>query len=392
MKRQIVFVEYSPTVHSYKMSRGLRESGKYETVLITFNKFDRTFFEEGYDKIIYLQINQKPNLKNFFSVLKTIMSRERREFFRQIKELNPDIIQTTGLSLVTFLFDILFRKRAKRVYYAYDILAFYGRKSGRSYKLSLREGFLKMFERYYFQKSDGIIHKGQKDELSYLDYKISAPDLTILPGCLEDWTHSPKKKSGKEIHVGYAGTPDSQEWYSASFMDVIKALSSQKIHIHTYGGSVIPKEHEMFSNEEKNNPYFHFHKKVSAEQLNEELSKYDYGIIPNFFKPGAINPLWAKNSMANKIFNYFEAGLPVIVGKDCTVMAELVEKNNLGVCVSYKELLELRRVLERLDYIRMQKNVTKIQKDWSIGNLTKELDHFYDRVMKVRPKISLPIS
>ena len=41
---------------------------------------------------------------------------------------------------------------------------------------------------------DGILHKGPREELTLLDYSVNAPDLALLPGCLEDWTHVPKKR------------------------------------------------------------------------------------------------------------------------------------------------------------------------------------------------------
>ena len=166
--------------------------------------------------------------------------------------------------MTTFAHLFLIDAKVPKIYYAYDILAFYRK------KFSMRENFLKKIEKYYFKNMDGILHKGPKGELEFLDYSVNAPDLALLPGCLEDWTHVPKKKNMKEIHLAVAGPPLEGSYYLHSFKDIIKEITSQKIHLHTYGKSLFNDEY--FLNEQKNNFYF-----------QNKLNQYLTSLMLSFF-------------------------------------------------------------------------------------------------------------
>lgn len=371
--KQIVFIEYFPMIVTFKIAKYLRDSGKYETVLISFNKVDRKFFETGYDKIINLEISQKFSFKNLFFFIKKMLSKKRAKFFSEIKSLHPYIIQVNNLDLLTWFSLFLIDARVPKIYYAYDILAFYRK------KFSLRENFLKKIEKYYFQNMGGILHKGPKEELTFLDYPVNAPDLSLLPGCLEEWTHTPKEKSMKEIHLVVAGPPLEGSYYAHSFKNIIKDITFQKIHVHTYGKSLINDEY--FLNEEKNNFYFHYHDRVDPKELNKEISKYHYGLVPDFFNK-TINPLWYKTGIPNKMFNYLEAGLPTVVTKDLRASAEIVKKHKIGICIDYKDIKELRSILDNLNYENLQKNVRIAQKELSIDRITKDLENFYEKIAK----------
>ena len=371
MKKQIVFIEYFPTINGYKIAKGLKDTGKYETVLISFNKVDKNFFGASYDKIINLEVSQKINLKNLFFFIRKMFSKEGTKFFTEIKSLNPYIVQINNLDLLTRLSLFLIDAKVPKIYYAYDILAFYRK------KFSIRENFLKKIEKYYFKNMDGILHKGPKGELAPLDYSVNAPDLALLPGCLEDWTHAPKKKSMKEIHLAVAGPPLEGSYYIHSFKDIVKEITSQKIHLHTYGKSLLNDAY--FLNEEKNNPYFHYHDKVSPDELNKSISECHYGLVSDFFNK-LINPLWLKTSVGNKMYNYLEAGLPIIMTNELQTMAEIVKKHKLGICIDYKDIKELKNILSNINYEKLQQNVKIAQKGLSIINLVKELESFYEKV------------
>ncbi len=391
MKKQIVFIEYFPMIYTLKMAKGLKDTGKYETVLIAFNKFDKNFFKIGYDKIINLEISQRPNFKNLLLFNQKIFSKERAKFFAEIKALNPYIVQITGLGLFSFLSNFLISKKIPRVYYAYDIIAFCEMKRDknkniRKYNLSYFPKTLKRLEKYYFKIAKGILHKGSKDELSFLNYSIDVKDLFLTPSCLEEWTHSPKKKNMKETHIVYAGNPLNDDiFYSYPFKKIIKEITAQKMHLHTYGKNYF--HNNYFLNEEKNNPYFHYHDKVNPKKLNETISNYHYGIISDFYNE-FINPLWPKTSISHKISNYLEAGLPIIISNEYQSAVDFVKKYKIGICVDYKDIKELRGILQSIDYKKLQENVKKVQRELSIGNLTKKLESFYKEVAERKARLS----
>src|SRR3989338_8659352 len=146
---------------------------------------------------------------------------------------------------------------------------------------------------------------------------------------------------------------------------IIKEITDKKSHLQTYGKSLFNDEY--FLNEQKDNFYFHYHDKINPKELNKEISNYHYGIVLDFFNK-LINPLWQKTSVGNKIYNYLEAGLPVIMTNDLKAMADIVKKHKLGICIDYKDLKELKNILSNLDYEKLQKNVKIAQKELSISS------------------------
>lgn len=390
MKKQIVFIEYFPLLPTLKIAKGLKATGKYETVLIAFNKFDRKFFETGFDKIITMEISQRPSFRNLLILTKKMLNNERRKFLSEIKALNPYIVQITGLGIYSFLSHLLINKKAPRVYYAYDVIAHYGVKNTgkkwwniRNYNLTSLRAITKRLEKYYFKTSDGIIHKGPKNELAFLNYSINSPKFTLIPGCSEDWTHAPQKKNMDEIHMAVVGPPLDLFYYAHPFIDIIRKITSQKIHLHVYGKS--PYYDGQYLQEEKANPYFHYHDKMNYADLNRTISKYHYGIILDFFND-LIDPLWPKTSVGHKMYNFLEAGLPIIISNDLNAMIDVVKKYKVGIGVDYKDLKKLKKILGKLNYKKLQQNVRLAQKELSIGRITKDLESFYEKVAERKVK------
>ena len=166
----------------------------------------------------------------------------------------------------------------------------------------------------------------------------------------------------KEIHIAYAGSPFITPWM-VSFVEIIQKITAQGIHFHTYDKCSTESENKLFLKEEKNNPYFHYHDKTNPKKLNEEISNYHYGIIPQFFYPSLIDSRWIKTTMSNKMFNYLEAGLPVIIGKQGKVMVDVTNEHDLGICIDYEDISNLKKILNRLNYEKLQKNVKIAQKN-----------------------------
>jgi len=123
MKKQIVFVEHPTTTYTYKIARSLKLTGRYETVLITFSKIDKSFLSKAYDKIFNFELSHKINLKNLLRFPRQIISKEFKNFLKNIRSLNPYIFQITGPDLFTTIF-MFFMKEKPKVYFAYDFWAF----------------------------------------------------------------------------------------------------------------------------------------------------------------------------------------------------------------------------------------------------------------------------
>lgn len=383
MKKQIVFVEYVPNMINVKIAKVLKATGNYETVLVSFSKIDKEKYKDIFDKFFVFELSHKVNLRNLQLILKRLYSREGKEFIRSIRNLNPYLFQITGPDLYTLIFMYLTKKRPK-IYFAYDIWGFYGKKFSIK-DLGIKEFFQKFFEKICFRKADGILHKGPKDEINLLRYKPKVPDLALLPGCLDEWNQkiNPKKNTKKtDLHVVHASYPPKNSIIHVPFLTTIRKITSQGIHVHTYGKCPEKKENEIYFNEEKINKYFHFHGGVDVNDLTKEISKYDYGIILDYHFEDIINPSHLKTTMGNRLFDYISAGIPTICFNQSEFFSDIIRDNNIGFSIDYKDLERFKEILLNADYKKMRRDIKKAQENFSLNRkLIKKLEKFYDVVV-----------
>jgi len=386
MKKQIVFVEYVPNIINLKIARVLKLKGGYKTTLISFSSIDLEIYKKAFDEVLILNIKHRINLKNFVDIFKKIKSEDGKKFIRRVREINPDIFQITGPDLFTAIVMFVTKKKPK-IYFAYDIWGFYGRKFSLR-DLGIKEFFQKAFEKICFRKADGILHKGPSDELKLLRYKIHAPNLTILPGCLDEWDQkiNVKKNVKKtDIHLVHASYPPRNTVFHVPFLTIIRKITIQKIHVHTYGRCLDKKEDEIYFNEEKNNKYFHFHERLTVDKLKKGISKYDYGITLDYHFPDTINPLHQRTTLGNRLFDYIEAGIPTICFNQSEFFSKIIKDNNIGFSIDYEDLEKLKEIVMKKDYRKMRKDIKKAQKKFSWNKkLIYDLENFYDSVVKTK--------
>ncbi|MCX6746781.1 MAG: hypothetical protein NTU63_01465 [Candidatus Pacearchaeota archaeon] len=390
MKKQIVFVEYVPNMINVKIAKVLKATGNYETVLVSFSKVDKEKYKDVFDKFFIFELSHKINPKNMLLILKKLSSREGKEFIKSIRKLNPYLFQITGPDFFTLIFMHITKKRPK-IYFAYDIWGFYGRKFSIK-DLGIKESFQEFFERIGFGKTDGILHKGPKDELNLLKYKVRVPDLALLPGCLDEWNQNINLKrevKKTNIHLVHAAYPPRDTIFHVPFIKTIRKITSQKIHVHVYGRCQDEKENEIYCNEEKNNKYFHFHERLNVDKLKKEISRYDYGIILDYHFIDIMNPLHLKTAMGNRLFDYIEAGIPTICFKQSEFMSKIIKENNIGFSINYEDLDRIREILLKKDYKNMRRDIKKAQKNFSLNRkLIFDLEKFYDSVVKTKENLS----
>jgi glycosyltransferase involved in cell wall biosynthesis len=379
MKKKIVFIEPKLTIYTYRIARTLKLSGNYETVLFCFSDMDKSFLNNAFDEINILEWSHKPNLKNFIDFFRNVFGKKGRLFFDKLKKMKPYLFQITGSDLFTMI-AILNIKKSPKIYFAYDIWATDKRNFLFTKSPGIKGCFQKSFEKICFKKADGILHKGQPEELKSLKLKI--PDLAFIPGCLDEWIYPPKRKNiGKDIQLVYASEPWLSHDGAIPFPNVIGKIISQKINFHVFGNFINSKEKELFSSQVKDKNYFHIHKKEKADKLNENLSKYDYGTIFSFYD-NSVSPSVLEGQMPNKLFNYIEAGIPIIVSDQLKFIADIIEENKIGFRINHSDLDNLKKIIIKKDYREMMKNMKKAQEKFRLSKSIKKLENFYDEVAK----------
>jgi hypothetical protein len=164
---------------------------------------------------------------------------------------------------------------------------------------------------------------------------------------------------------------------------MIEAVTRQNIHWHIYYNPEVglndPYYREYFELAEKN-PYFHFHTPLANDQLCREITQYDFGYMVHDVRGTIYTDIVHDISMANKIFTYLEAGLPMIVGDTFKAVADFVEEHSIGFVVDSTDLSDLYDRIKNADYEQLRQNALKARSDLSLSNNIHKLDELIERL------------
>lgn len=261
------------------------------------------------------------------------------------------------------------------------------------YGLNPELGWLKNelpHEKACLEFSDGIIGHSLEPNVAFRKYGIkNKPKTLFFPLYCDDdvFQNNEKKLDPDNIHLVYAGGVagshrDPKQYGNIQFHSIIELLSKQKIHLHIYPSpSNIRADYEEYEEIARKNPFFHFHEPVAQEKLAQELSKYYFGIL--FFFKGLSEQSDDKLKYATtlKLFNYLEAGIPIIASSDLGYQSWMVSRNQAGFAVNSKaDLTHLREDILQLKYDQVLSQVRSARGKLSIERNTGRLLKFYSQI------------
>lgn len=407
-KKRILFLEPFPEVMIYKMAKMLRKEG-YETISIRIleSKDSATeFYNSAYDEVRCFGLSFfKMEMKNlakislsFIQEMKTII---KNTFFMMTAK--PDvIIVRTKPNWPCALARKIFRN-VPLIYFPYDI------RSEDSLSM-IKKSNLKKFEinseKFCFENCDGIIHKGAPDELKFLEGRIFekinfAPlQLCFLPYCSQEFIVPINKnklsKKDKEIHVVHVSSVGSVNLKECGWLfEYFKEFTKNKIHIHLYTKpNTLSKEEIMNAfkeiyKDEINSKYFHLHDPKNPQELIEDISKFDFGIIlmhPLNKNGDSLEPNFGTG---NKISSYLEAGLPFFYSPEIKFVDKLMTDYGLKLWIKdEKDIKNLKKQMEKVDYAELEKKVKKAREDFLMEKHFPELQKFIEEVISSRKELS----
>lgn len=243
-------------------------------------------------------------------------------------------------------------------------------------------------DKYCFENVSGIMHRGPKYEIEYYKkygYNIKCPILNYLDYCNKEFfvDNNKNKLSLKdgECHIISMGSGMNHP----HILSLIKRITKQKIHFHLYlvphstlDFNIYNQCHQLH----KKIKYFHLEKAVPFHKIQEEISKYDYGaMVHDIGYLNQMQPEYKKTCLSYRLFNWFEAGLPVIMSNWYEYMSDIIDKNNIGFSVSEKEIDNLDLKIHKIDYDDLRKNVIKYRENYQIDNYNKNLLDFYKKLI-----------
>ena len=186
-------------------------------------------------------------------------------------------------------------------------------------------------ERWLLEHAAGLCARSLEPQMlkRQFGYRLPRAMIYFPEYCLEQpVAHAPEAGAQSGIHIVYCGGVWPEDRFSsathgyAQYLAVGRRLAEFGFHLHIYPANRDPQlPFETFFAayiaESRVNAFFHLHEPLPYPALMQALTQYDFAL--HIFGPG-INDQTGQNtqakvhySTANKLFDYIQAGLPVII-------------------------------------------------------------------------------
>lgn len=367
-KKVILFLGDSLQARIPRLAKWLNRTGEFECMLLTMKgKGFRIFDTDTFSK--------------------TFTYRSRWELRRQLKGMK-DIYAIHAFTMPSYQIRLAIEKTDLPV--IMDIqdmhVSYFGLNSPKLYmKLDMPD------ESYSISHSDGIVSHSIELFNACREYDIERrpPTLMFPVYCDDDHLLTPTEiPAMDEIHIVYAGSiagsfQDDQHFGSLKFFRVIEAFSKQQIHLHIYPsptmrfGDLILSEYQAISDE---NPYFHLHQSVPQKELAEALTRYHFGLLPFFLADTSRSANKLGRGSSQKLYNYIESGLPVIISEDLAFQSWMARRYGAGIEITKPDLSHIRDLVEALDYPAMRQDLLDKRSKICLSTHIPRLVEFYHRI------------
>lgn len=273
----ILFVQDAPCIRNYKMASALRSRGHSVTLAWTRARLSQMY--PGLDDTTYTACIQLTTHKQLWDL--------SGQYDIVHCHNEPDILSVAALA-----------GKAPVVHDTHDLISL--RANG--------DANLTYFEGVANRGAAGRVYTTpfQLQEAQQL-YGIDGPSIVLYNYTSQ--ADLPEKKLAKlsakndQVHIVYEGGIGGNT--HRDFIELFGQLAQGHVHIHIYP-TFFSKELADFFAQNRN---IHYYPPCSPKQIMEQMTQYDIGIIPFNLDKG--NKRFLDATIANKLFEYLAAGIPV---------------------------------------------------------------------------------
>jgi hypothetical protein len=249
------------------------------------------------------------------------------------------------------------------------------------------------YEKSCLRHADLVIGQSLEPRVGFLRYDISPrPKTMFFPlYCDEDaWQPNEGKHLREGIHLVYAGGiagshRDRRQFGILQFHSLIASLAKQEIHFHVYPSpSTLKPDYEEYFGIAAKNPFFHMHDPVSHHQLTQELARYHFGILPFFREDSDLKEDKMVYSTSLKMYNFIEAGLPVLISRDIAYQAWMIQRGKAGKLIKKDDVPTIREQIEALDYQQLLSQVTEYRASLALSAHIPRLVQQYEHLISTQ--------
>ena len=366
-KNKIMFLLVHVSPRAYKIIDALHRKGYIVDVLIWVNAMGMT--EETYCE--YSDISDQCRLSNDFEEVMLYCAATDAKILHIFSHADTDLDLSQSLINCKSIFP-------KIVFDEYDV--YVGMRNHISQKTIDAELFC-------LKNADGLCNRYTCME--YLEEKghsICEKRIYFIDCCYDDTNcETVQKAETDDLSLVYLGTISTDKAYETGkitkLLELGEICRDNEAHLHIYPRSYDRARLHAYIDMEKVNPYFHIHRSISPTKLAREICQYDYGITgaqQGFLEYENEEGVFKKEMWlycaANKLFDYLDAGLPIIsaipVGQAKILESEGVLIRKVDEEIDFNELRKKRN--------EMKKRVIEVREKYRISNQLPSLIEFYD--------------
>ena len=226
-------------------------------------------------------------------------------------------------------------------------------------------------------QSEGVIYTsdGVKD-IAIKKFGREDKDIFVLENMimkqLDRKNYSKLSKKDGEIHCVYEGGINGKDINSDRYFENIwNKIVAEGIHIHFYSQS---DEHYCLELEKKSK-YLHYEGNKSTKELVSEMTKYDCGLA--VFNVNSSNQVFLETGTANKMYEYINAGLPVLVGNVQSYI-DFVNRYNVGMYLDLNS--DIYRQIEKACKLKIEDDFLEAH-SLTMESKLNELEKFYQKII-----------
>ncbi len=368
-QNEIVFVVNHPSPRALKIITTLKDNGKKITVLVD----KKAVKNPGYS--LWCECLEKLGICHYYNWIEELMF-----LLLGKKGAIIHVFSTWANINITYILIKMQSYTGKIVVDEYDIV--------NGYYVGIDEETLQL-EKYCLEQASGVCHRDFSLEhlTDFLKFDIKGKTLRFFDYCFGGKEYGSTKPREGELSLCYAGGVVTEEDYAdcpfAFSMDFIEMCEKNRCHLHVYPSCWNEVRYGNYIKKSGESKYFHFHKPIMYEKLFEELSQYDYGVLPTKddiweYEVSGYNTKYKYIYAAtNKLFDYLDAGLPIVSAQPLK-MAEYLEKT--GALINWTKGQYDFHYL-RSEKANMRIKAVKIREELRIGNHIGELLEFYEALV-----------
>ncbi|WP_150050895.1 glycosyltransferase family protein [Methylomonas rhizoryzae] len=252
-------------------------------------------------------------------------------------------------------------------------------------------------EYYIVHHSDGVIFNGdetyreplvKRDSQGLRDKHLAFPALP-----LKDFFYISNQSNQQKRLVFVGGIPPltnnrpHELFGDSQLLNLVKSLIDSGCYLDIYNNPLLAPESEYkrlypdYMDMAKSSDRFNFYAGDMPQYINQIISAYDIGLMVYDFCGTYAGDLHFKHLIPTKLFNYLEAGLPVLVSERFSAVCNIVKEYDIGVIIGPDELDLIPEIVAVTDIARLKKNVVAAREKLQMHNNIDRLTGFYQQVM-----------